>query len=253
MSTVTTQPPQVQKQSLRRRLATSQDPLPRMIRAAYKSFHSLSVPAPKVIVRPILWLFITARSIWHYLFRIFVCEPFFKAYCKSYGRNLRTDCFIHWIQGKGDIICGDNVWVDGKVTITFAARFADRPIFEIGDGSGIGHLCHFTIGKRVSIGRNTTLSGDIIIMDSNAHATDPVARWEHKPPDPEDVRPVIIGDGVWIARRCIIFPGVRIGNGAIVSAGSVVRGHVPPYSVVAGNPAKVVLRLKKPEQFPDLK
>ena len=46
----------------------------------------------------------------------------------------------------------------------------------------------------------------------------------------------------------MIFPGVKIGEGSVISAASIVRSHVPPYSVVAGNPAKVMFRLKKPEQ-----
>ncbi|MEH7581800.1 DapH/DapD/GlmU-related protein, partial [Priestia megaterium] len=52
--------------------------------------------------------------------------------------------------------------------------------------------------------------------------------------------PVIIEDRVWIGARCIILPGVTIGKGATVGAGAVVTKDVPPYTVVAGNPAKVV-------------
>jgi acetyltransferase-like isoleucine patch superfamily enzyme len=59
---------------------------------------------------------------------------------------------------------------------------------------------------------------------------------------------VTIGDDVWIGKDCIIFPGVRIGDCAIVSAGSVVRRHVPPYAVVAGNPAQVIFKLPRPGQ-----
>ena len=84
-------------------------------------------------------------------------------------------------------------------------------------------------------------------MDSNGHPADPAQRAAGEPPPEDEVRPVTIGDGVWIGVKCIVFPGVRIGNGSIISAGSVVRSHIPPYSVAAGNPAKVMLRLKKPE------
>ncbi|WP_218938816.1 acyltransferase [Priestia megaterium] len=52
--------------------------------------------------------------------------------------------------------------------------------------------------------------------------------------------PVIIEDRVWIGARCIILPGVTVGKGATVGAGAVVTKNVPPYTVVAGNPAKVV-------------
>jgi acetyltransferase-like isoleucine patch superfamily enzyme len=208
----------------------------------------VSVPAPKVVAKPALWVFVTLRTAYYFCLRVFVCEPIFKAYCTKYGKNLHTGCFIHWVNGKGRIILGDNVTVDGKCGISFGVRFSDSPTLEIGDNTGIGHNCSFTIGKRITIGRNCTLSGDIDIVDSNAHDTDPAARWAKLPPQTDDVRPVTIGDGVWIGRRCLIFPGVKIGEGSVIGAGSVVRSHVPPFSVVAGNPARVMFRLKRPDQ-----
>ena len=235
--------------SLRRRLATSQGGLARFLRWANRAKNNFAVPAPRLIVKPLLWVFLFVRSAYHFALRVFICEPLFKAYCTKYGRNLHTGCFVHWITGKGDIVLGDNVTLDGKSNISFAARFSDHPTLQIGDNTGIGHNCFFTVGKLISIGRNCILSGDVTIMDSNAHDTDPVSRSAHKPPKPEDVRPVIIRDGVWIGRHCIIFPGVKIGENSVISAGSVVRTHVPPYSVVAGNPAKVMFRLKKTDQF----
>jgi acetyltransferase-like isoleucine patch superfamily enzyme len=234
--------------SLRRRLATSQGSLARLLRWAYRSVNGFAVPAPKIIVKPLLWFFLLARNIYYFAARVFFCEPLFKAYCTKYGRNLHTGSYLHWITGKGAIVIGDNVTIDGKVSIAFAARYSDQPTLQIGDNTGIGHGCVFTIGKLISIGRNCNLSGDIVIMDTNAHRTDPQGRLALEPVAPEEIRPVIIRDGVWIGRQCIIFPGVKIGEGSVISAGSVVRTHVPPYSVVAGNPAKVMFRLKKPDQ-----
>lgn len=51
---------------------------------------------------------------------------------------------------------------------------------------------------------------------------------------------VVIGDDVWIGRRVIILPGIKIGNGVIIGAGAVVTKDVPDYAVVAGVPAKVI-------------
>ena len=197
-----------------------------------------------------LWVFVGVRSIYYFLIRVFICTPLFKAYCAKYGKNLRTGNFIHWVQGKGDLIIGDNVRIDGKSTFTFAARFTHRPTLIIGDNTAIGHGCTFTVGKQIVIGRDCVISGETLILDSNGHRTDPAARLTRSPPCAEEVRNVIIGDRVWIGRQCIIFPGVKIGEGSVVSAGSVVRTHVPPYSVVAGNPARVMFRLKPPSETP---
>jgi acetyltransferase-like isoleucine patch superfamily enzyme len=195
-----------------------------------------------------VWIFLLVRDAYYFAMRVFICEPFFKAHCARYGRNFHTDAHLHWVSGKGDIVIGDNVTLAGTIAIGFAARFSDRPMLRIGDNTGIGGGCAFTVGKLIEIGRNCNLSGGIQIMDSNGHDTDPASRWKHQAPRPEDVRPVIVRDNVWIGRSCIIFPGVKIGEGSVISAGSVIRSHVPPYSVVAGNPAKVMFRLKKPDQ-----
>ncbi len=234
-----------ERQSFRRYLATSDRPLPTLVRSVYKRCTRFSLPAPRVIGRLMLWAYVASRSCWHFGLRVFVCEPILKAYFKKCGRNFVGDCHLPWVQGKGDIIVGDNVEISGKFNIVFASRFSDQPTLIIGDNSGIGHGCQFVVGNKITIGRNCNISGDCWIADSNGHPSDPADRLARKPPAADEVRPIVIGDGVWIGRSCLIFPGVKIGVGSIVSAGSVVRSHVPPFSVVAGNPAKVVFRMKK--------
>jgi acetyltransferase-like isoleucine patch superfamily enzyme len=227
-------------------LATSDRLLPRLIRRLRRRVRSITLPAPGVVVRPLLWAFLAVRGCYYLGLRLFVCEPLFKAYCKQYGRGLRTGVYVHWVEGRGDIIVGDNVRIDGKCVISFAARFVDRPTLTIGDNSGIAHGCRFVVGKQITIGRNCRISGEVVVFDSSGHPADPQARRHGQPPSPEDVRPVVIGDDVWIGVRSLIFPGVRVGTGSVIAGGSVVRCHVPPYSVVAGNPARVVFRLARP-------
>lgn len=233
--------------SLLRYLARSDNPVPRLVRWLYRSPGRVHVPAPRVVLKALFWAFLLVRSLYYFLFRVAVCEPIFKSYCRKFGKRLRTGVFIHWVQGKGDIILGDDVIIDGKCSFSFARRFADRPRLEVGNNSGIGHGCELVVGKRIRIGNNCVLSGHVRIADCNAHPTDVTARLAHLPPPDDEIREVVIGDGVWISVHVLIFPGVRIGDGAVVSAGSVVHGHVPPYSVVAGNPARVVFRLRPPE------
>lgn len=232
------------RMSFRRWMATSDQPLATCARRVRGAVRGISVPAPRIVVKPLLWAFLLLRRICFFLKRVFICEPLFKAYCEKCGKRLRTGVFVHWVQGHGSLIVGDHCWIDGKSTFTFASRYSDKPTLKIGDHSGIGHGCTFAVGKRITIGRHTLFSGQTTVFDSSGHHTDPEARRAGRPPPAEEVREVVIGDDVWIGLRCIIFPGVKIGDGSIVSAGSVVRTHVPPYSVVAGNPARVVFRLK---------
>ena len=55
-----------------------------------------------------------------------------------------------------------------------------------------------------------------------------------------EIKPIVIGDDVWIGSRSLIMKGVHIGNGAIIGAGSVVTKDVPPYEIWAGNPAHFI-------------
>ncbi len=96
----------------------------------------------------------------------------------------------------------------------------------IDDAVNLYSVAKITIGSKVAISREAfvcTASHDIT-----------------KPNRPLVVAPIVIGDGVWIGARAIVLPGVVIGEGAVVAAGAVVTRDVEPWSVVAGNPAKIV-------------
>lgn len=224
----------------RRRLATSSHPLARMLRGAYRGVRNMSVPAPRPIIVPALYVVLAIRTAYYFVARVFVCEPLFKAYCRSYGKNLHTGVFLHWIQGSGDIILGDDVTFDGKVAIAFGARFADRPTLRVGNGTGVGHGVSFAIGREISIGAHCRIAAGATIFDSSGHPADPQARLRGEPPHEDEVKPVRIEDNVWVGRDAIIHPGVTIGEGSVVSAAAVVLSDVPPLSIVAGNPARKI-------------
>lgn len=220
-----------------RLLAVSDHPVARTIRKLRRSVMDFELPAPRLLIRPLLFCYLLVRSIYYFLIRVFVCEPLFKAYCTHVGRRVHTDVFVHFVQGKGELCVGDDVLVDGKCSFVFGARFSDRPTLRIGSHTHIGHNCLITVGKQVTIGCHCMISTDVIILDSSGHPVDPLMRLQGLPPTEESVREVTIGDNVWIGRRAMILPGVTIGEGSIVAAGSIVTRDVPPNTVVAGNPA----------------
>jgi len=84
--------------------------------------------------------------------------------------------------------------------------------------------------------------GDRCIISTHQRGTKPLLDKY-----PRTFKPVRIGCGAWIAPGCIIIQGVEIGENAVVGTGSVVLWDVPPHSVVAGNPAKVIKKLEHTE------
>ncbi|HLK56025.1 MAG TPA: acyltransferase [Chthonomonadaceae bacterium] len=230
-----------------RQIALSDKGFAKTLRTLYRGMRNFSMPAPRVIVRPLLWLYLAVRSVYFFCMRVFVCEPLFKAYCKQYGRRVRTGVFVHWIQGKGDIILGDDVLFDGKCSIAFACRFSEHPTLTVGDHTGIGHGCTFTIGKSIRIGRYCRIAGNVFLFDSKGHTNDPVGRMQGLPPEPEEILPITIEDNVWIGRGAVICPGVTVGEGSVISTQSVVMTDVPAYTIVAGNPARKIGVLPHPE------
>lgn len=88
------------------------------------------------------------------------------------------------------------------------------------------------IGNRVNVGCNT------VIADTDFHPLDPAARQADI--NAGATTPVVIEDDVFIGMQCLILKGVHLGSGCVVGAGSVVTRDVPPRTIVAGNPARVV-------------
>jgi acetyltransferase-like isoleucine patch superfamily enzyme len=94
----------------------------------------------------------------------------------------------------------------------------------------------------IEIGDHTLIAWNVVVMDSYRVAGEGPQRWRSLPALAKP-RPVCIGSNVWIGFEACVLPGVRVGEGSIIAARAVVEGDVPAYSVVAGNPARVVRRL----------
>ena len=109
---------------------------------------------------------------------------------------------------------------------------------KLGKYVWIGGFCSFfcdTLG--IEIGDNVAIADYNVFMTTNHNYDNDT----YLPFDNNGVSaPIVIGNNVWIGTRCIILPGVKIDDGAIIGAGSVVTKSVPKCAIVAGNPAKIV-------------
>jgi carbonic anhydrase/acetyltransferase-like protein (isoleucine patch superfamily) len=221
-----------------RHLVMADTPFGRAARSARRFALDFTLPVPRVLAKPLLLVFLAIRQTYYFLYRTFLAEPIFKAYCAKVGKRVRTGPFIQWIQGGGRIEIGDDVKIHGKVSIAFSSRYADEPFFSIGSHSHIGHNCVFTIGKSVIIGDYCQMAPDVVIYDASGHASEPEARLRGEPAAPDSVKPVVIERNVWLGRGAVIMPGVTVGENSVIAARAVVTQSVPPNSFMLGNPAR---------------
>lgn len=105
----------------------------------------------------------------------------------------------------------------------------------IGDHTRIG--LHNTVIGPVSIGSHVNLAQGITITALNHNFENKEQRIDSQG---VSTNPVILGDDIWIGANAVVLPGVSIGNHAVVAAGAVVTKDVPPHSLVAGVPAKII-------------
>lgn len=114
----------------------------------------------------------------------------------------------------------------------------------IGEGADIGEYTHITAMGHMRIGKNL-LTGRWVTITDNGHGSVDFETMQQAPINRKlfSKGDVAIGDNVWIGDKATILPGVTIGDGAVIAANSVVTKDVPAYSVVAGNPAKVIKQL----------
>lgn len=132
-----------------------------------------------------------------------------------------------------NIEIGNNVYV-GHNTI-LKGYYKNKML--IGDDTWIGQSCFFHSAGGISIGRAVGIGPGVKILTSEHKANDlskPILFSDL------DLAPVVIKDGTDIGIGSIILPGVEIGEGVIVGAGSVVTKDIKDYTIVAGNPAKLL-------------
>lgn len=108
----------------------------------------------------------------------------------------------------------------------------------IGDYTRVG--LHNTVIGPVTIGSHVNLAQGITVTALNHNFTDSEKRIDEQG---VSTMPIVIEDDVWIGANAVVLPGVRIGTHSVVAAGAVVTKDVPPHSIVAGVPAKVIKKI----------
>ena len=152
-----------------------------------------------------------------------------------------------------NVIFGPRSWIyssfaflhcnaEARVRIGSDTGIYNGTFFELGSSAEvqIGNFCSivgavFNANGPVIVGDYVFLAHEVVITESQI-ATPPGARRRCS----EHGQPITIGDNAWIGMRAILLSGATVGEGAIVGAAAVVDFEVPPYTIAAGNPARIV-------------
>ena len=154
----------------------------------------------------------------------------FKMRVDKCGALLRVGRGVRFLKKNCEVIIGTKVTLHRFSQIS--AWGTDRKAHvSIGNNSYIGDRTEIHAGNRISIGNNTLIAWDCLIMDRDYHKLNS---------EVEQYAPVTIGNNVWIGCKSIILKGITIGDGAVVAAGSVVTRDVPSKALVGGNPARII-------------
>ncbi|KAM0334216.1 hypothetical protein ACHAQA_001237 [Verticillium albo-atrum] len=153
-------------------------------------------------------------------------------------------------QEEDDMLLQDWPWIDSPIRMDYGHNVKyGPPLYLIqldAYTTRFGHNVYVNVNSTwvdtclISIG-SRTLIGPNCCFYSGTHPLDPTLR--NGTQGPESGKPITVGEDCWFGGNCIVLPGVTIGRGVTIGAGSVVTKDVPDHVVVAGNPARVIKKV----------
>ena len=178
-----------------------------------------------------------------------MCDFFYTCWYSSEFKHFGKGIVLHKpcnIIGANHISINNMTVIGRYGTITAWDNYNGQtflPDITIGSNCDFGEFIHISCIDSIHIG-NGVLTGRWVTISDNSHGQNERSEMDIAPANREIVSkgPISIGNNVWIGDKVTILPGVSIGDGVVIGANSVVTKDVPPYSVVAGNPAKPIKR-----------
>jgi acetyltransferase-like isoleucine patch superfamily enzyme len=171
-----------------------------------------------------------------------------------YEANIAKSATVKLTRLRGRSGCKLSIGEDSIISAHICFERTNANI-SIGSQTFIGKS-RILAASDVFIGNNILISSGVTIVDHNSHSisyserASDVLEWKNNKKDWSNItcKPVVISDKSWIGFNSIILKGVTIGEGAIVGAGSVVTKDVPPWTIVGGNPAKIIREIPEHER-----
>jgi len=171
-----------------------------------------------------------------------------RTYGAVLGKNIQIPGKVHWLIRGSKVRVGDNLYFSSGDAVNPIGSNLQGAIYvesgaslTIGNDVGMSSI-RMWIHESVTIGDNVKIGACVLITDTDAHPLDYLARRTSN--EGTKSAPIEIEDDVWVGAHSIILKGVTIGARSIIGAGSVVTKSIPADCVAAGNPCRVIKKLK---------
>jgi acetyltransferase-like isoleucine patch superfamily enzyme len=188
---------------------------------------------------------------WDELWRVLYYQPMFESLCRQVGPGCRLElCPESKLPVVGNVALelGARVRLSGRSTLSGARNAEPKSVIRIGDDTYLGTRANLRAGLSIELGKHVLVAGNALISSDPGHPLDAERRRKEAAPL-EDLGRIVIEDDVWLGYNVSVLGTVRIGQGAVIGSGAVVVKDVPAYSLVVGNPARVVRRLDQKNEL----
>lgn len=128
---------------------------------------------------------------------------------------------------------GSNSWFS-----PFGTYLCTKKIL-VGSNVYVGKGAYLSASEGLEFGDGVTVGPELMVMGGD-HKIDDVGKYIYQMKSGGENSPVVIEDDVWIGARVTLLKGVKVGEGAVIGAGSIVTKDIPPYTIFAGNPARKI-------------
>ena len=215
------------------------------LRTAIRRLRRIEIPAPRYLTAPLYNSFKAVRSFAGTFMRVLLWTPLFKGRLEACGRHLYLYGGLPHVAGPLRITVGDDCRISGRTTFNGRGSAPRPPELIIGNNTDIGWLCSISVSGKVRIEDNVRIAARVMLSGYPGHPLDPDARARGLPESDDQVGDIVLERDVWLATGVSVMPGVRIGRGTVVAAGSVVTRDLPPMVLAGGIPARVIRKLQQ--------
>ncbi|MGL1956914.1 MAG: acyltransferase [Colwellia sp.] len=224
---------------------TSDSFVAKLIKALWLKIKTIEMPNIPFVFKLLYTVHVVLKQTVSDVLRITYFTPLLKSRLKNTPKQLYLYGGLPVVIGSLDIIMGDKVRLAAMTTISGRAVGHYIPQLIIGNNVGIGWRTSISIGKTITIGNNVRIAGDCYLAGYPGHPVNAKLRALGKPDEESQVGDITLEDDVWLATGVKVMPGVTIGRGTIVAAGSVVTKNLPSFVLAAGVPARIIKSIEE--------